>query len=542
NGEIYNYQELRRELQKKGCLFRSRSDTEVILHLYEEKGTAMLNDLRGMFAFSLWDVRKNAMLLARDPLGIKPLYYADDGWTLRAASQVKALLQSPHVSRSPEPAGIVGFFLFGSVPGPFTIYQEIRELPAGSYIWVDALGPRQPQTYFSTAAVLHEAEAAGGRKDRDELRSLLEESLRYHLIADVPVSLFLSSGLDSAVLAVLARKIGGAALTAMTLGFEALKNTPEDETPGAAEVARLFGPRHEMQYLSQHEFSENMQQFFHRMDQPSIDGLNVFLISRAAAAAGFKVALSGIGSDEFFGGYPSFERVPAAVRAMRPFNLLPGAGELAGAGTRFLRSLLPGIHPKLAGLVKFGASDHGAYFLQRALFLPDEMPLFLPKDLVCEGMRRLDPLRFLRQKLTPRPKNPALRVAVLESSVYMRQQLLRDADWAGMAHSLEIRTPYADAHLLKKMAGLLAGAAQSPGRFKNKVILKESMQGLLPESLLQREKTGFRVPVDQWLLEDPETDDWKKVPELKKEDCPWARRWAYVVFNRMAEKMSLCAS
>ena len=160
NGEIYNYRQLRASLEARGCVFRTQTDTEVLLHLYAEKGEAMVNDLRGMFAFGLWDAEKNALLLARDPYGIKPLYYADDGWTLRFASQVKALLAGGKVSRNPEPAGWVGFCLFGSVPEPFTTYQEIRALPAGSTLWVDRVGTRETKQYFSIADTYCRAEAA----------------------------------------------------------------------------------------------------------------------------------------------------------------------------------------------------------------------------------------------------------------------------------------------------------------------------------------------------------------------------------------------
>ena len=160
NGEIYNYRQLRALLEKKGCVFRTQSDTEVLLHLYAKKGAAMVDDLRGMFAFALWDAEKQALFLARDPYGIKPLYYADDGWTLRFASQVKALLAGQKVSRDPEPAGWVGFCLFGSVPEPFTTYQEVRSLPAGSTLWVDRIGTREVKQYFSIAEVYCRAEVA----------------------------------------------------------------------------------------------------------------------------------------------------------------------------------------------------------------------------------------------------------------------------------------------------------------------------------------------------------------------------------------------
>ena len=193
NGEIYNYRALRAGLEANGCVFRTQSDTEVLLHLYAAKGADMVHELRGMFAFALWDTGKRGLLLARDPYGIKPLYYADDGWTLRFASQVKALVAGGGVSRDPEPAGWAGFLLFGSVPEPFTIYQDIRALPAGTTLWFDASGPAEPRRYFEVSAVIAAAERQDpGRDGEQQVRAALRDSVRHHLVADVPVGLFLN--------------------------------------------------------------------------------------------------------------------------------------------------------------------------------------------------------------------------------------------------------------------------------------------------------------------------------------------------------------
>ena len=213
NGEIYNYRQLRASLEARGRTFRTQTDTEVLLHLYAEKGEAMVHDLRGMFAFGLWDAEKSALLLARDPYGIKPLYYADDGWTLRFASQVKALLAGGKVSRNPEPAGWVGFCLFGSVPEPFTTYQEIRALPAGSTLWVDRVGTHETKQYFSIAETYCDAEASTLARRTMKIcsivaREALLDSVRHHLVADVPVGAFLSSGIDSGALVGLMRDAG----------------------------------------------------------------------------------------------------------------------------------------------------------------------------------------------------------------------------------------------------------------------------------------------------------------------------------------------
>src|SRR5258706_15592775 len=200
NGEIYNYRELRQALEAKGRKFHSHSDTEVLLHLYAEQGHDMVAGLRGMFAFAIWDREQRRLFLARDPYGIKPLYYADDGWTFRFATQVKALLAGGKVSRDPDPVGQIGFYLWGAVPEPFTTYQDIRSLPAGSILWVDSVGPHEPKGYFSIAEAYCRAERAcpnlHGEDIQDIVREVLSDSVAHHLVSDVPVGGFLSAGVD----------------------------------------------------------------------------------------------------------------------------------------------------------------------------------------------------------------------------------------------------------------------------------------------------------------------------------------------------------
>jgi len=240
----------------------------------------MVHDLRGMFAFVLWDAKRRAMLLARDPYGIKPLYYADDGWTLRAASQVKALHEGEQVSRIPEPAGIAGFYLTGSVPEPFTIYQEIHAVPAGSIVWVDHLGASAPKTYFSIAQVFSDARHEAKRISEPELKHIIHETLldsvRHHLVADVPVSAFLSAGVDSSIIVALAREAGIRDLQTVTLAFEEYRKTQDDEAPLAGEVARAYGTNHRTRRLNEAEFQSELPMILLVMDQPSIDGVNTW--------------------------------------------------------------------------------------------------------------------------------------------------------------------------------------------------------------------------------------------------------------------------
>jgi asparagine synthase (glutamine-hydrolysing) len=528
NGEIYNYRELRAALEARGHAFRSHSDTEVLLHLYAEKGEAMVNDLRGMFAFGLWDAKKRALLLARDPYGIKPLYYADDGWTLRFASQVKALLAGGKVSRIPEPAGLVGFCLFGSVPEPFTTYQEIRALPAGAVIWIDRVGTRETKCYFSIANVHCCAEAASATKNDEDLqlrvRDAVLDSVRHHLVADVPVGAFLSGGIDSGALVGLMRDAGAGDIQTVTLAFEEFRDTEDDEAPIAKEIARQYGTRHTTRIVTEHEFREDLPKILEVMDQPTIDGLNTWFVSKAARELGLKVAISGLGGDELFGGYPSFRDVSRWVRAMAVPGRIPWLGDLAGRLMSDLDYLAHLVHPKTAGLLKYGGTDAGTYFLRRGLFMPWELETVIDRDTARVGLRRLNPLRCIETALTPEPKTSFGMVAALESSLYMRNQLLRDTDWTSMAHSLEVRVPLVDTNLLNRVAPVTAQTG-----LVSKQLLANSPRVPLPGKVISRAKTGFKTPMQTWLQRDKNNQQWRQVPSLAVERCTWARRWAFQV-------------
>ena len=528
NGEIYNYRQLRASLETKGYAFRTQTDTEVLLHLYAEKGEAMVNDLRGMFAFGLWDAKKKALLLARDPYGIKPLYYADDGWTLRFASQVKALLAGGKVSRCQEPAGRVGFCLFGSVPEPFTTYQEIRALPAGSTLWVDRVGAREPKQYFSIADTYCRAEAAGSAANDEDLqlgaREALLDSVRHHLVADVPVGAFLSSGIDSGALVGLMRDAGQQDIQTVTLAFEEFRGRREDEAPIAAETAARYGTRHTTRFVTEREFRDDLPQILDAMDQPTIDGLNTWFVSKAARELGLKVAISGLGGDELFGGYPSFRDIPLCVRALAIPGRIPGLGELARRLLTALGHFSLFTNPKAAGLLKYGGDYAGAYLLRRGLFMPWELEAVVGADTARLGLRRLNPLRRIESLLSPQPTTSFGKVAVLESSLYMRNQLLRDADWASMAHSLEIRVPLVDVELLSHVA-LVTTKNRSP----SKQMLGNSPSLPLPSRVVERPKTGFGTPIQAWLQRDSRIQQWRRVPTLLGDKCAWVRRWAFEV-------------
>ena len=499
NGEIYNYRELKAELEAKGCSFRSDSDTEVLLQLYADRGPSMVEALRGMFAFGLWDSRKRQLLLARDPLGIKPLYYADDGWTIRFASQAKALLAGGAVSRDPAPAGIVGFHLLGSVPEPFTVWRGIRSVPSGATVIVDAAGPNAPHVYYSVAQSLGRRVGSGMKAEaaRQQMSAAVHDSVRHHLVADVPVAVFLSAGLDSGALLGTMAELGVRDTLAVTLSFAEFKGDRHDEGPIAAEVARHYGAHHVLRTVDRGEFERDLPAILDAMDLPSIDGINTWFVAKAAREAGIKVALSGLGADECFGGYPSFKDVPRSVHLLRPVRFIPGLGGLV---RRLMSSTIASgkrLHPKSAGVLQYGGDWAGAYLLRRSVYMPWELDRLLDPALVEEGLRRLAPLSHIANELLAgRPLGDFDRVAALETSLYMRNQLLRDADWAGMAHSIEIRVPYVDPFFL---------AALPPGDVLAQIKAKEAVADVprppLPDVSRNRAKTGFVTPVGRWMRE-----------------------------------------
>ncbi|HEV7670160.1 MAG TPA: asparagine synthase (glutamine-hydrolyzing) [Thermoanaerobaculia bacterium] len=486
NGEIYNFRQLREELEYHGERFGSQSDTEVILALWRRDRERMLPKLRGMFTLALWDGSTGELLLARDPFGIKPLYLSIERGTLRFASQVKALEAGGGVSREVEPAAVAGFLLWGSVPEPWTIRRGVMALPAGSYQIAREGDPGGPIPFAAT-----DVSESGPTADPAEL---LADSIRAHLVSDVPVAVFLSAGLDSGLLAALAAREAKAAGAppprAFTLSFDRLEGTPLDEAPLAGEVARTLGLPHTLSRIGRGDFLDLWDTALGAMDQPSIDGFNTFVVARAAREAGIKVALSGLGGDELFGSYPSFRDVPRLALAA-PFARWVPQELLAAFARRRGR-------PKLAALGRTGSGLAGAYALYRGLFLPEELDGILGARAAAEALaaydQKADGARALAD-WNPVKSNSWTAVHRLETRLYMRNQLLRDSDWASMAHSLELRVPLVDPRL---EAGFAARGFE-PAKSRGKSSLVRSVAPELPAALFEREKSGFYMPVMEWL-------------------------------------------
>lgn len=494
NGEIYNYRELRRALETKGYAFRSNSDTEVLLHLYAERGREMVHALRGMYAFAIWDERERALFLARDPFGIKPLYYAATKGEFRFASQVKALLAGGRLASDLDPAAVTGFYVWGWVPEPFTICREIRALPAGSTMWVGLERREDSRPFFSVGEELSRAAQESTRGDaeiRERLREALRDSLRHHLVADVPVGVFLSAGQDSTTITAIATESTDYRLHTLTLGFQEYRGTLNDEVPLAEAVARRYGTQQHTEWITKADFERHLDGFLAAMDQPTTDGVNTYLVSKKAAEAGMKVALSGLGGDELFGGYPSFRHIPMIRKFLGFGRALPSLGAALRRGAAPILKRFTS--PKFASVMEYAGSDAEAYLLRRALFMPWELDEVADEKTFAEGWQQLRAIPALEASISG-VRGIHARIAALELQWYMRNQLLRDSDWAGMAHSLEIRVPLVDHVLFRDLAPLLV--SQSP---PDKALFAATPVKPLPPEVLARAKTGFAVPVREWI-------------------------------------------
>jgi asparagine synthase (glutamine-hydrolysing) len=491
NGEIYNYRELRVELERQGRVLLTNSDTEVLINVVAEWGEAGLKKLRGMYAFALWDSHERELWLARDVYGIKPLYVAEQAGTLWFASQARALATWAPVDATTCSAALTGFHLWGHVPEPFSWWTGIRMFPAGHVqrirVGEELCAPkayaRVEETYVTRpprAGTLH------------ELRSLLLESVKYHLVADVPVGIFLSAGVDSTVIAALAAELG-TRLTTVTLAFKEYEGTHQDEAPLAEIVARTLGTQHVTVRIDQEEFEALLDDFFASMDQPSIDGLNTYLVSRAAASQGLKVVLSGLGGDELFGGYGSFRQIPTLLKWGAR---LSGLRALGVQIPRILSTIAPSqFSPKLTGLLSHSNNIVQAYALRRSLRLAYELETLLDKSCLHDGLAKLSSASAVAEIIRSLEEKGAslhAQIAALESCCYMRNQLLRDTDWASMAHGLEVRVPFVDYHLLEQLGPWIAS---------NKPPTKQDLARsatISLETIAKRGKTGFTTPVQTW--------------------------------------------
>ena len=500
NGEIYNYRELREELEHAGWRFHSQSDTEVILAVYSAYGNDGFARLRGMFALTLWDARRRCLVVVRDPYGIKPLYWHDDGTTVRIASQVKALVAGGRVGTETDAVAEASFYLWGFIPEPRTVLRGVTAVPPGTVTEVDASGVGPSRSFASivdtfAAAAAGSIDAAGGAAEA-MLHDALSESVARHMIADVPVGVFLSAGIDSTVVLALATRAAQQPLHAVTIGFREYIGRPDDEVPLARVAAAAYGAHHQVVIVEQSEFEQDFAAIIAAMDQPTIDGVNSYFVAKVARQAGLKTCLSGLGGDELFGGYPTARDLPR-WRRLLPLARVPGLAATAALGMDALCSL-PGVcnrlHRKFINAPRFMADDDSLYFLKRGYYFPADLASIMDADRLNDAMPAADPVATVKATVPP-IANDYARICAQESAIYMRSQLLRDIDWAGGAQGLEVRVPLADYTLLRAAAPHLARRVRMD---KSWMI---SAVDDLPAAIRNKPKTGFHMPIDRWVSE-----------------------------------------
>jgi asparagine synthase (glutamine-hydrolysing) len=514
NGELYNYRELRDRLARLGHRFSSQSDTEILVHSWEEWGEECLSELRGMFAFAIADFRKHytsgpLLFLARDPLGIKPLYYAQTSEGFVFASEMGALMASGIAAKQISPDALTSFLLFGSVSEPVTMYEGVFSLAPGHRVSVyipDRRRLPRPHPWWDprrSPAAKDTKRPRSFSAAATALRPLLEDSVRAHLIADVPVGLFLSSGLDSGAIAALAaREQQG--IRSFTLAFP---GTAYDESALTRVVAGRCGTQHTEIPLDGNAIPARLDEALAALDQPTMDGINTYFVSWAAREAGLKVALSGLGGDELFAGYSTFADTPRLSQLATAAKFVPSA--LRGTTSGMLRSLLasgrsPDAATKATAAWRNPERLPHPYYFARALFPPGEIekliePRFRPSTLAADG-HTLEPtwLGWLQLAADEaQHMDPIEALSWLELRTYMASTLLRDTDSVSMARSLEVRVPLLDTPLVEFVAALPDGARRKSG--VQKALLVEAMGDLLPAEITSQKKRTFTLPWEEWL-------------------------------------------
>jgi len=514
NGELYGYRDLRERLILCGHRFATQSDTEILVHAWEEWGEDALNELRGMFAFALLDLRERyatapILFLARDPLGIKPLYYTQTPQGFAFASEVRALLAAGAVPKTLSGDALTSYLLFGSVSEPVTLVEGVFSLPPGHRMLLHVPERRRvPRARQWWDPALSPA-ARDTRKPRDfasaarKLRPVLEDAVKAHLIADVPVGLFLSSGLDSGAIAALAAKAQDG-IQSFTLTFP---GTTFDEGSAARVIAQHCRTKHTEVPLNGEAVVDRLDEAIAALDQPTMDAVNTYFVSWAARRVGLKVALSGLGGDELFAGYPTFGDTPRVARLIRTAWFVPAV----------LRELTKPLVAALAG--SGGSPDAGRkavaawispdalphpYFFTRTLFPPRRLeqiiePRFRPSTIGPDGVT-LEPtwLGWLQRAADEARKlGPVAGISWLEMRSYMASTLLRDTDSVSMAQSLEVRVPMLDTPLAEFVWALPDAARRRPGA--QKALLVEAIRDLLPGEILEQKKRTFTLPWEEWL-------------------------------------------
>lgn len=525
NGEIYNFQQLRRNLISQGEQFHSQTDTEVILKLYQRMGSNCVEHLRGMFAFAIWDDFEKTCFLARDPLGIKPLYYWQSGSSIVFASELRAILASGLPAVNLSRSGLYGYLISGSVPEPYTLIEGIHCLPAGHWLyWQRERVTKQQYWQINFApATISPLEA------KEKVRAALVDSIQHHFVSDVPVGIFLSGGIDSTTILALASQTQKEQLCTYSIAFE---ETQWNEGEIAQQIAKVFGAKHTEYKLTASSAKELLPKFLEAIDQPSIDGFNTFCVSHIACQSGTKVVLSGLGGDELFGGYQSFQKIPQMVTWGKHLQAIPLVATSVGIGLANW-----GTSPKMKRLGDFlqqTPSSSAAYRSFRGIFSHTEACAIAHQYIRSEQAPLVkggwgDHLSNYQVQASTLEDE----VSLLELSCYMRNQLLRDSDVMSMTWGLELRVPLIDRTLLEAVATVPSHIRLAP----RKQFLIEAIPEL-PSFVVNRPKRGFFFPFEQWMAGEwrdyfSNVNTPKNIP-LKH----WYRRWSLAILKHWWERVS----
>lgn len=510
NGEIYNFQELRAELQEKwGYRFRTGTDSEVILKAFDRWGRDCVRHFRGIFAFAVWqEADPTRLFLARDHLGVKPLYYWQDRDTLLFASEVRALLASGEVPRKLNPAGLRSYLAYGSVQEPLTLVQGVESLPPGhTLLWEN--GRLDTEQYWNLAQSAPPEAGASKTQIYEEVQHWLLEAVKSQLIADVPLGVFLSGGIDSSAIAALAQQSSARPIRTFSIIFE---EAEYDERRFAQAAARHIGSDHSELLLTGELVQREIGRALGAFDQPSVDGINTYFVSKLVREAGLTVALSGVGGDELFGGYNGFRKALLLEKLAKSGEMLPGfmrsglsrlfatagsSGSLYKAlkrarNERQALSLVEGMR-KTADLLQ---SSYAPYFVSRQLFSNGQVSELLRPDFLAAS-NGWEPPDFERLSKETRPLDSINRVSALELQTYMLSTLLRDTDQMSMAHALEVRVPLLD-HKLVENVFKLSGALKVDKAIP-KPLLTGAVGDAIPAECVYRPKKGFELPFNKWL-------------------------------------------
>jgi asparagine synthase (glutamine-hydrolysing) len=497
NGEIYNHNEIRQEMVKEGVKFKTESDTEVLLEAFIRYGESCLVRLRGMFAFVICEKKSNRLVVGRDPYGIKPLYIATNGTDLIIASQVKAISASGLISLEHSQIAKKIFSVLGSIPEPMSYYQAIHAIPAGSITYIKGCCIESQRRWGDIRVVWKQTDvkrqSISQTNLREHIKSEVEESIRYHLEADVPIAIFLSGGVDSGILADVGSKIRNQNITAITVTFEGLEGTEKDEGSLAKEIANSVGIPIITRKITYDEFVCDLPKIIDSMDQPSVDGVNSWYASKIASENGFKVAISGVGADELFFGYEHFDSIPRLVKIWRIMSMITPIMWIAEK-LCFAAAILTK-NTRWENAPEYMKDVRTAWLLQRSYCLQEDYE----EDSQFFNDFNFDEFRpdlCVNELCGDVPPDDVIALSQIESTMYLKNQLLRDLDWASMYHSVELRTPFVDSHLLGKMQPYLSEISKNT----RKTMLKSAFSHSgIPERVFNRKKTGFSIPIDLWI-------------------------------------------